>query len=326
MDDYLSAGEAAALLGVTVETLYVYVSRKGLRSVPVPNSRKRRYWRSDVEMLRRREGRAAPVPGDIRPESAITLITETDLIYRGRSVLDLIETSSFEAAAALLWNIADAEVFTDALPQAPASFGAVRAALAGQSRLNQALALFPLLEEANPRSHDLSRVGMARTGSDLLRWFAAIVLDQAQPDAGPVHKAFGRALRLPARSEDLVRRLLILSADHGMEPATFTVRAVASTGVSPWRSVSTGLSVAFGRYARLGRWAALAGRLSEVLSDPRPAQPVVRRAQDGEAIVGFQLAQADRQDPRAGALSQALQGSMSSDLHGGRGGARRGRA
>jgi hypothetical protein len=43
MDEYVSAEEAAALLGVAIDTVYVYVSRKGIRSIPTPNSSKRRY-------------------------------------------------------------------------------------------------------------------------------------------------------------------------------------------------------------------------------------------------------------------------------------------
>jgi helix-turn-helix protein len=47
-DEYLSAADAMKFLGVSAQTLYAYVSRKGIRSRPIPGSRQRRYWKSDL--------------------------------------------------------------------------------------------------------------------------------------------------------------------------------------------------------------------------------------------------------------------------------------
>src|SRR5690348_7070220 len=58
---WLSAGEAAELLGVRRETLYAYVSRGLLSSAPGTSaSRERRYRRSEVERLARERGRRDP--------------------------------------------------------------------------------------------------------------------------------------------------------------------------------------------------------------------------------------------------------------------------
>src|SRR5947208_9397851 len=59
---WLTAADAAALLGVTWATLYAYVSRGYVRSQPMPGpSRARGYAREDVErLLRRTEGRRDP--------------------------------------------------------------------------------------------------------------------------------------------------------------------------------------------------------------------------------------------------------------------------
>jgi citrate synthase len=127
MDEYISAEEAAALLGVTLQTLYVYVGRKGIRSVPVPNSTRRRYWRTDVEQARRRGGgRAAGSAGELKQESSITLYTDSNLFFRGRNVRELLDTASFESVAALLWNVAEPDVFTDVLPAPPESLAGIR--------------------------------------------------------------------------------------------------------------------------------------------------------------------------------------------------------
>jgi len=50
-DLYLSADEAASRLGISLATLYAYVSRKNLRSLKVEGSRSRRYWAADIERL-----------------------------------------------------------------------------------------------------------------------------------------------------------------------------------------------------------------------------------------------------------------------------------
>src|SRR5690606_37127685 len=54
---YLSAEEAAGILGVNLPTLYAYVSRKNIRSVKVEGSRKRRYWAADIERLTKGKGK-----------------------------------------------------------------------------------------------------------------------------------------------------------------------------------------------------------------------------------------------------------------------------
>src|SRR5690606_135948 len=52
--DYLTAPEALELLGVRRQTLYAYVSKGWIRSVPQEGSKSRLYPREDLEMLKRR--------------------------------------------------------------------------------------------------------------------------------------------------------------------------------------------------------------------------------------------------------------------------------
>ena len=313
MDEYVSAEEAAALLGVAVDTVYVYVSRKGIRSIPTPNSSKRRYWRADVERARLRGGRSPAIAGDLKQESAITLHTTEDLYYRGRSLRELTESASFEEVAALLWDVEEKGAFTGRLPAAPANISLFTTAFASESTVNQALALFPLLEGANPRSYDLSQVGMARTGADILRWLCALSLAKPHPVVDPIHETIGKALSLSPENTDLVRRLLILSADNGLDSATFAVRAVASTGVSPWRSILTGLAVKSGQRSRLNQYGGLRQFVAEIMAAKMASEPVMRRVQEGEAIPGFQPPEASRADARVRILSDRLQATLSAD-------------
>src|SRR2546423_9638990 len=103
---YLTSEEAADALSVTRATLYAYTSRGQLRSEAVPGQpRERRYFRDDVERLRdRKEARRDPAKAAARglhwgspvPESAITLIHDGKLYYRGRDALKLARYQTSE--------------------------------------------------------------------------------------------------------------------------------------------------------------------------------------------------------------------------------------
>ena len=59
MSNYLTTAETAARLGISRQTLYAYVSRGVLQSLPGDAPRESRYLESDVERLaaNRRRGR-----------------------------------------------------------------------------------------------------------------------------------------------------------------------------------------------------------------------------------------------------------------------------
>jgi excisionase family DNA binding protein len=63
-EDYLNAGEAAAMLGIKPATLYAYVSRGVLRSYRQGIKRRRLYRERDVRGILRLHpsGRHAPLP------------------------------------------------------------------------------------------------------------------------------------------------------------------------------------------------------------------------------------------------------------------------
>lgn len=312
-DGYVSAEEAAALLGVTIETIYVYVTRKKIRSIQMPNSHKRLYWRADVERARLRGGRHQSIAGDLQHESAITLYTHTDLFFRGRGVRELTETASFEDVAAHLWEVEQQDAFTATPPLALSSLPIFDAAFATETQTSKAMALFSVLERADASAYDLSRKGMARTGGNILRWLCALILNLPHPVAAPIHEVFGKTLGLSDDLADLVRRLLILSADHGLTSPTFAVRAVASTGVTPWRSVLAGLVVSTGQHSRQDHFSGLGRIVSEIVLSAQPVGLVRGRLREGQALPGFQPADATHADARVAILSARLQATMASD-------------
>ena len=298
---FLSAAEAAALLGVSKSTLYVYVGRKGLRSRATPGSRERQYWKADLLRVKHGEGAVAHPPGELTQESGLTLVAEQGHYYRGVNAIDFSHTASLEEVAALLWKCPAAQVFTPEAPRKPAQFDQWVRLLAEENVVDRALSLFPRLEQADLRAYDLSGAGMARTGADVVRWMTAIVLRQSVAPSRPIHEHVAQSLKLDKAKAGIVRSLLVLAADHGFEPAAYAVRAVASTGVSPWRAVMTGLLVVLSRKSGFGRFESLRQLLSE-LSDGDAQSLVVRCLREGEPVPGFGSRLYPQGDPRARAL------------------------
>ena len=111
---YLTAAEAAHSLGISLPTLYAYVSRGLIRSeASGAGGRERRYRRDDVERLRaRQEQRRDPARAAEQAlhwglpvlDSALTLISDGRLYYRGHDALALAAESTFEQVAQLLWS------------------------------------------------------------------------------------------------------------------------------------------------------------------------------------------------------------------------------
>ena len=109
-DQWLSASQAAARLGVKPETLYAYVSRGLLTSQPVGKGRRgSRYDRAEIERLAaraRRGGRAGAL--EVLVDTGLTLLEpEGRLYYRGWNVTDAARVASYERVAEWLWTGVD---------------------------------------------------------------------------------------------------------------------------------------------------------------------------------------------------------------------------
>ncbi|WP_168711640.1 citrate synthase [Sphingomonas sp. PAMC26645] len=311
--EYVRAEEAAAILGVSVTTLYVYVGRKGLRTRGVPGSRVREYLKADLEreVLRKATPRASSV--DATLDSIVTQITAQGPMYRGRSAIELSEGATVEETAAILWNVPVGQAFTEQMPKGSAAFDKLAPLLNDYNGLDRATALLHTLEEADSRSFDLSPAGMARTGADIMRWLSAILFGSLTPGVAPIHEIVAGALALDERRAEIVRRLLVLAADHGLEPGARAVRAVASTGVTPWRTVTAGLLVAAGRQSWFGYAAAVGRLVDEILDSADVRLPLVTRLRQGERVPGFGSALYGGRDPRGRALLAACVSILPAD-------------
>ena len=313
-DLYLDAEQAAKALNVTVATLYAYVSRKMIRSERVEGSRKRLYWRADIERLCGQaattgasKAQAAPVS-----DSAITLITDGGLFYRGQDAIALARTCTIESLAALLWQADEAALFGTPLVAPPELWARLRPMLDGLSTYEQAIASFPLVERLNPQAYDLSKPGYARTGADVMRWYASLLSRSERPVTQPLHKHLAKALKAPPGFDEVIRTTMVLAADHEFDAMTFAVRAIANLGVTPYQAVTVGLIASQGQRFLLERLGSAARFLREIVASGGGAAAVVQRLRQGEPLPGFSHSTAPA-DPRGGALMQALKACVADE-------------
>jgi citrate synthase len=305
---YLSAKEAAAELNVSLPTLYAYVSRGMIRS-EARGGRSRLYRAEDVRALLDRrdrdEGRAGAALQWGAPvlESALTLITGDGLYYRGMDAVRLAGHASLETVACLLWDSSD-DPFQEDPPEIPAGWLAGRNATLDLKALDRCQSLLPLAAAADPRAHALTADGTARTGARVLRWVAAILADR-KPSPLPVHLLLAEAWKLEPEDADLIRMALVLCADHELNPSTFTVRCVASTGASPYGSVLAGLAALRGP-KHGGITERVGALLNEFLAAGDPAAAVVERLQRGDGLPGFGHPLYPQGDVRARLLLRAV--------------------
>ena len=293
----ISADDACALLGVTRQTLYSYVSRGLLQALPGPDHRTRLYRRGEVERLarrpqRRRAGQAARGALDFGPavmESSLSLIEDERLYFRGVPAEELAGSASLEDVARLLWSDDANAVDLFAAPAPPPWPPRQEAAPAFSTAapLQRALALFALADPA--------------TGNDdaaaLLREMAAILL-HTEPSATPLHQQCARAWKLDHRGEDLVRGALALCADHELNASSFAARVVASTGASLRETLRGGLAALSG--PRHGQATAVVEDLWDAVdAGAEPRAELSRRLERGEPVSGFGHPLYRRGDPRA---------------------------
>jgi len=305
---WVSANEATELLGVSRATLYAYVSRGRIRSeATAGKTRNRRYARDDIERLRARtDERRNPEKAAEHAlhwglpilESAITLIAEGHIYYRGRDAAELARTSSLADVAALLWTgTADGAQF-GAAAKLPAAKGGGDAPFVARAHATLALAA-----AKDPLGYDLRPRAVAQTGWRILHLLAVVAAAGATPEP-TIEATLAKAWGVPAAGP-LLRAALILCADHELNVSTFTARCVASAGASPYGVVIAGLAALEGvkHGGTTGRIEALWDSLRRS-TDLRGA--LTERLRRGERIDGFGHPLYAGGDPRAAVLLAML--------------------
>lgn len=293
--DWLTAETALARLGVARQTLYAYVSRGLVRTRPAPDDPRRSlYDRHAIDALleRRRRGRARDAVaastidfGEPVLATRITSIANGVLRYRGQDGIALAETAHLEDAAALLWEL-------PALPPLPDSTFVPAAAGGPMARCLRHIAA---LAEPGGWGYGDAALLLRRTAEAAANVRAT----------GPVHAVLAAAWGTDATGADLIRRALVLCADHELNASAFAVRVVASTGAALPCCLLAGLAALSGPLhgGMTGRVRALLAEPA-MTSDPRAA--IATRLARGEDMPGFGHRLYPDGDPRATALLAAF--------------------
>lgn len=336
---YLSADEVVAILGISKSTLYSYVSRGLIRSEETGGkTRARRYVAADVHALQqRKEQRRDPAQsaaaalhfGDPVLESAITLIVDGRLYYRGEDALLLAAQASFEEVVALLWTGGKDAISPSVAPELQLSVMAPTIDAAIQTLVLQgdpADALQMALLSTAPAdlgAYNQAADAVAQTGLRILHRLTDVVtvvdkvsgpgnatsrareeragiVNGGDVATNPMPSAIAQRLQrawLPGQSQVVysLNAALILCADHELNASSFTARCVASTGATPYGAVVAALAALQG-YRHGGATRDVAVFLREAASGP--ARATQERLRAGGKLPGFGHPLYPQGDPR----------------------------
>ena len=321
----LTTAEAARRMGVKVETLYAYVSRGLLESLPGPDGKSSRFDVRAIEELARRgrprqSSRAASL--NILIETKLTSLSPQGVRYRGLSSGELALTHTFEDVAELLWGgelpgRRAARALWNAYPLPPLPTGSATTAIGDTVRL--ATARLMVASPHNGRSPDeVAAAGrmMIATMIESLPILGdgrtpRLALPKGPPGAPPLRGTIAGRLwtRLSPRRPvpgllPVVNAALVLMADHELAASTLAVRVAASTHADPLATVSAGLGALSGPLHGSASSAArgLLMRAGEVGAAQAVGEVLARR----ERIPGFGHRVYADVDPRAAVLLDML--------------------
>lgn len=324
MSRYVGAAEAARLLGVQRPTLYAYVSRGLIARRTAVDGRTSLYAVDDLERLAargRQPRRAAPAPSlDVQIVSGITVLGDGPPRYRRHDAAELARTASVEQVAELLWTGVLGE-HRDWPPPAPADVAAAQAAIAAScpGDAERAVAVATLTLAA--RRPDEPAAAFGRLLLSLLPEVVALPHGAAttdrSDDGGAERREHGRsddrvAARLaaawaPAAGPPLasvLKRALIVLADHELTTSTMAVRLAASVRAGIGDALAAGLAVLRGPLH--GSASAAVHRLLERCAHDGVAATVRATLDDTARLPGFGHTIYAGRDPRLAAFEEAL--------------------
>ena len=236
----IGSGEACARLGISRDTLYAYVSRGLVRAMAHPaDARKSLYDRRDIETLsnRKQRGRSRSAVaastidwGEPVLSSKITRIADGRFFYRGRDAVELSRSLTFEETLHLLAGVRsrpDMPMPAFVVPQAKLPFDRILLNLASETALGRR-------GNGRPRAAQLGRMA------------AECAADRGAPPSLPVHELLAQAWSTDETAADLIRRALVLCADHELNASTYAARVAASAGASLPAALLAGLSTLSG--------------------------------------------------------------------------------
>ncbi|GJI89664.1 citrate synthase family protein [Duganella hordei] len=245
---WMTAAEALKVLNVRPQTLYANVSRGKIRAkTDDADPRRSLYHRDDIaRMAQRSNGRRkidvvsaqAMQWGDPVLPSAISTVHNGRLFYRGQDAAELSATATLEDIAMLLWQSEPGQ--PPSLPLADSA-----APIVTDSALGAGLLALALRSAGDPPT-------LGRPAADLRAEAACVLATLTQAMAGPptagactISRRLAQAWQRPD-AEDMIRRALVLMADHELNASTFALRVAISTGASLAAGVLAGFTTLTG--------------------------------------------------------------------------------
>lgn len=290
---FVRAPEAARRLGVSVPTLYAYVSRGRVGRITAADGRASLFDVEELDALTERSRRkpTAPPPTiDVLIASAVTQLNEDGLSYRGRRVESLIG-EPFERVAELLWS--------GVLPRTTPTWHA--AAGISTSPHHDVTELMSLATE-------LLRSDPIEDAADFARMFLVSIPHRfgcsddggsfAERLTGTWHDAPSAAL------VDAVNTALVMLADHELATSTLAVRVAASVRSSPGASILAGLAAVEG--VLHGSAARFAGELFLDAEQRGPRAVLDEMRRERRRVPGFGHKIYRQRDPRFDLLLDAV--------------------
>ncbi|MDB5540708.1 MAG: hypothetical protein JWQ89_2435 [Devosia sp.] len=296
---WLSATEALARLGSKPQSLYANVSRGRIRARPDPvDSRRSLYSEEDVDRLasRARGRRSAAVVasdaiswGDPVLPSAISTVSGGRLYYRGVDAVELAETATLEDVATLLWD-------------GPWTMPAAARRPAGPTPMAAAFATLAERAVSGTPSSELGPWELRADAAGVLASFADALLGGG---SGPLHVRLAASLGRPELA-DILRRALVLLADHELNTSTFAARVTVSTGASLAAGALAGLAAFSGPLHGNAAAAVLAFAIDIGPQGARAPEALRDWLGEGRVIPGFGHRLYPRGDVRGEALLAAI--------------------
>lgn len=309
---HLLAAEVMAILGINRATLYAYVSRGLIRSERHPQQRCNQYRAADIMQLKQRqEWRHHPQKitekalywGEPLLDTAISLVQDGQLYYRGQDVTRLAQERTFEEVISWLW-MGNWELAWPSLPPLAVSIWQ-RLNNSSLDIYEQMQALLPWLAHDDLRAYDHRPPQVIQTGVKILHGLGALLLHQPNWHGSLAANLQRYWVPHQLLAQKWFNQALILCADHELNISTFTARCVASAGATPYAVIQAALAAFQG-----SRHGGHTLRLEALLADcqtPEQVQAVLKaRLQRGESLPTLSHPFYPQGDPRGKTLLTTL--------------------
>ncbi|MFC7623521.1 citrate synthase [Microlunatus sp. GCM10028923] len=257
----LTSAEAAARLGIRLETLYAYVSRgritrhrdsDGSTFDPLEVERLATERRRDPAAIRRASPAGTPL---MILDTDLALIEDGRLYLRGQDIAGLTELP-YEEVASRLWQAEAASPGAGLFRADEAAVATARTVLAAMPAETRPIDLIMVAArvfgQADPLRSELSPGRVIRAAGALLAGLIAVLPDQAERSGAAEPRPRRRLAaelwpKLTARRPTgprvaALNAALVALFDHDLAVSTLAARAAASARADPYGVVSAGLA------------------------------------------------------------------------------------